>query len=193
MESELTLHNSTDPGFINFRQVTRLDLPSVPGAPRLPHELWLRFAQFRTFSEEAVDGRTRLRTDALLGFADQADVAFVRLELMCVDVESWSVRLLRERLRLVDASIDFMQILYDAKRDEPCAPEEFVAGPTKTVLRSSGGGELVARSIHMRSHEIPMQPAVGWPETASRVMHDGILDRSPPTLGSWEEGGSGGE
>ncbi len=189
----MTFHDSTDPRYIGFREVTRLDLASVPAAPRLPREMWLRFAQFRTFSEEAVGGRTRLRTDALLGFADQADVAFVRLELMCVDVESWSVRLLRERLRLVDASIDFVQILYDADRDEPCAPEELVAGPTKTVLRSSGGGELVARSIHMRSHEIPMQPAVGWPETAARVMHDGILDRSPPTLGRREEGGGGGE
>lgn len=193
MESKLTFHDSTGPGFIDFRQLTRRDLPSVPGAPRLPQELWLRFAQFRTLSEKAVDGRDCLRTDALLGFADQADIAFVRLELLCVGVESWSVRLLRERLRLVDASIDFVQILYDAERDEPCAPEEFVAAPTKTVLRSSGGGELVARSIHMRAHEIPTQTASGWPETAARFIHDGIADRFAPTVSSRGEGGVGGE
>jgi len=193
VESKLTFHDSTDPGFIDFRQLTRRDLPSVPGAPRLPRELWLRFAQFRTLSEKAVDGGARLRADALLGFADQADIALVRLELLCVGVESWSVRLLREHLRLVDASIDFVQILYDAERDEPCAPEEFVAGPTKTVLRSSGGGELVARSIHMRAHETPTQTAVGWPEPSARIMRDGIVDRFPPTVGSGEEGGVGGE
>lgn len=189
----MTFHDSTDLGYIGFRQVTRLDLPSVPAAPRLPREMWLRFAQLKTLTALDADGRAQLRTDALLGFADKADMALVRLELLCVGVESWSVRLLRDRLRLVDASFDFVQVVYDADRDQPCAPEEFVAGPTKTVLRSSGGGELVARSIHMRSHEIPMQPAAGWPETAARVMHDGILDRSPPILGSRQEGGGGGE
>jgi hypothetical protein len=189
----LNLPEPTDPSFPGFRRVTRLDLPSVPAAPRLPRELWLRFAQLRTLAEADAEGRAQIRTDALLGFADAADMALVRLELVCVGVETWSVRLLRRRLRLVDASIDFVQILYDAERDEPCAPEEFVAGPTKTVLRSSGGGELVARSIHMRAHETPTQTAVGWPEPSARIMRDGIVDRFPPTVGSGEEGGVGGE
>lgn len=189
MESELTFHDSTDPRSIGFRQVTRLDLPSVLASPRLPREMWLRFAQLKTLTALDADGRAQLRTDALLGFADRADMALVRLELLCVGVESWSVRLLRDRLRLVDASFDFVQVAYDADRDQPCVPAELISRPTMTVLRSSGGGELAARSIHLRAHEIPAQPVSGWPESEAPTVGHDAAERVLPTGGHQQEGG----
>jgi hypothetical protein len=190
VESELNLPEPTDPSFPGFRRVTRLDLPSVPAAPRLPRELWLRFAQLRTLAEADAEGKAQIRTDALLGFADAADMALVRLELVCVGVETWSVRLLRRRLRLVDASFDFLQVLYDADRDQPCVPEELIVRPTMTVLRSSGGGELVARSIHLRAHENPAQPASVWPESDAPAVDHGAVARAPQGSGH-QQGGRG--
>jgi hypothetical protein len=184
---------STSPSFVGFRRITRLDLSSVPEAPRLPRAMWLRHAELKTVPDTAGGRQAEFRVDALLGFVERDDMPLVRLELLCIGVEAWSVRLLRDRLRLVDASFDFVRVLYDAVRDEPCAPDELLGGPMKTVLRSGGGGELVARSIHLRMHEVPVQAARGWPDEEAGMGSDGGVVLVPAKVRPSEEGGISGE
>ena len=193
VESELNDDESTSPSFVGFRRITRLDLPSVPEAPQLSRPMWLRHAELRTVPETDGGGQAGFRVDALLGFAERDDMSLVRLELLCIGVEAWSVRLLRDRLRVVNASFDFVRVLYDAVRDEPCAPDELRGGPMKTVLRSGGGGELVARSIHLRMHEVPVQAARRWPDEEAGMGSDGSVVLVPAKMRPLEEGGISGE